>query len=362
MHPSTGLWKINSGALLGGWSAICILVVFGAFIYAASRPHYTKPAPARQPPPPRLADGEKRKQQLRAAQKVLVKPKQPRRDSTFPFRNLPPELQLAVLSHCADSTRTYRALVLVSRYFLYSTLRACIPLIPITLLTSPALSSFLSFLQRTIHVPHSHSLTFVGSLVTRLWVTPITESPTDTDKARTILSACTNVRVLAVDAHTLTYALGFASHHRHTFCTHLTLLMTQRDWHSALAATPKGPTLLRQLTHLRVMGHQLVPRTPPTTTLFTNLARLSYVQHIQGHSYACDPDPEKPQAVVDPVMFPSLRETVVTRRCDPGRQVTAQRLAQNLVLLHVPRDMTEMELWRRDKSIWHEASLVALKS
>jgi len=344
------LWKINSG---DGWSAICILILSCVFIYTATRPPCAKPAPARQP----LAVMEKRQPQPRAAPKELVKPK----DATFPFRNLPPELQLAVLSHCAHSTRTYRALVLVSRYFLYSTLRACIPVIPITLLTSPALSSFLSFLQRTIHVPHSRSLTFVGSLVTHLWLTPITESPTDTDAARTILSACTNVRVLAVDAHTLTYALGFASHHRHTRCTHLTLLMSPRGWHAALAVTPKGPVFLRQLTHLRVMGHQLVP-SRTVTPLFTNLAHLSYVQHFRGISPTCETGPEKPQPVVDSVLFPALQETLVTRRCDPDRRVPPQRLAHNLVLLHVPRDMTEMEIWRKGKSIWHQASQLAHKS
>ena len=62
------------------------------------------------------------------------------------------------------------------------------------------------------------------------------------------------------------------------------------------------------------------------------------------------------------VVFPYLRETVVMRRCDPDRQISTQRLAHNLVLVYVLRDMTKMELWLRDKSIWHEASLVVLKS
>ena len=66
---------INSGTLLGSWSAICILVLFGTFIYAASHSYYTKPMPARQSPPPCLADGKKHKQQLRAAQEELVKSK-----------------------------------------------------------------------------------------------------------------------------------------------------------------------------------------------------------------------------------------------------------------------------------------------
>ena len=52
------------------------------------------------------------------------------------------------------------------------------------------------------------------------------------------------------------------------------------------------------------------------------------------------------------VVFPYLRETVVKRRCDPDRQISTHwRLANNLVLLYVLRDMTKMELWLRDKSI-----------
>ena len=55
---------------------------------------------------PRLAEGEKRGQQLRATQNDLVEPILPRCELTFLFQNLPPELQLALLSYCTHSMRT----------------------------------------------------------------------------------------------------------------------------------------------------------------------------------------------------------------------------------------------------------------
>ena len=142
----------------------------------------------------------------------------------------------------------------VSHYFLCSTLRAYIPLICITLLPSP-LSS-----------PSSNAPS-----------TPPTPTPSPSSSPSSPAFDRPHHRNPYGPQHGPHRSLSLYQHlcprrrrsHRHLSSHHCHTLLTHHDWHSTIAATPKGPALHRQLTHLCVMGHQLVPPPHHTTHLDT---------------------------------------------------------------------------------------------
>ncbi|GLB45291.1 hypothetical protein LshimejAT787_2100510 [Lyophyllum shimeji] len=316
------------------------------FIYSISTVGDPRPPqllPIRPPPRSYLAQAKQRKAAIAAAvelERTRIRIRENWETYGFRFKRLPPELQLMVLAFSAEWPETYRALVLVSRYMCHATQRACIPRMPVTLSTSKQLSAFASLVQRDARV---------GDLVHNLWISPLRRE--DSSLAYRILRACTNVRVLACDAWTLaaTIANVKPTRLRHTMCRDLTLLLRCPEWESAMN-TPHGLLFLRQLTHLRVVSEQTVPRELP----LDNLTHLSYSTRRRPD----DEDIERPWALSDRKIFPSLRQVVLTKRCGP-EEPSAQKVKSKVVLLYVSRERTEMEMWcdmAAGQSIWHKAS------
>ncbi|KAH0583121.1 hypothetical protein H2248_011008 [Termitomyces sp. 'cryptogamus'] len=267
----------------------------------------------------------------------------------FPLKRLPPELQLLVLSYSADWPETYRALILVSWHVYNSTLRACLPIMPITLSSTKQLRSFAIF----IHNKDSHHGFNIRLLIHRLWISPLQKEGLKHTKY--ILQACTDIRVLACTVRGLVAITKYPKL-KHTMCRDLTLLRLPLQWDSDVALnTPSGLQFLRQLTHLRVMGEQSVPK----TLSFDHLLYLSY--KYPGRSCADsdmdDLEIKRPSALGNRLIFPSLRKAVLTRRC--GVEEKAPLLCDaRLVLLHVRRDLTEMEIWCNGsigESLWQQA-------
>ncbi|KAF8073343.1 hypothetical protein FPV67DRAFT_1620405 [Lyophyllum atratum] len=329
-----------------GWTALSIISMSLLFIYSVSAvgdPSPPQLLTIRKSPHNYLAQAKQRK----AAIAALIELEQKRiriRESWatngFRFRKLPPELQLTVLAHSAESPETFRALVRVSRYMNDTTLRACLPRMPVTLNTPKQLAAFASLIQRNRGV---------GDLVHNLWVSPLRKE--DVALACRILQACTNVRVLACEARVITAITSNSktSKFKHTLCRDLTLLLSRPQWESAMN-TPNGLLFLRQLTHLRVTTEQTVPYELP----FSNLTRLSYPTPRRFD----DHDIERPHALGNTAVFPSLQQVVLTKRCGSEGQLP-RKIDSKLVLLYVPREYTEVEMWcdmAWGQSLWHKAT------
>jgi hypothetical protein len=267
----------------------------------------------------------------------------------FPFKELPPEIQLMILAYFSEWRPTYQALVRVSHHMYGLTLRACIPHMPITLSTPKQITSFAHLLASDIPQVYLHrSRLSVANLVHRLWVSPLRKE--DHDLGIKILKTCINVRVLACDARTLRAAIAKSTKHRHTMCKDLTLLLSRPRWEVGLN-TPAGLTFLQRLTHLRVMDEKTVPR----DLCCTKLTHLSYSDH-----FGCDEAPVDHQwALKQPIIFPSLQQVVLTRRCGPeGR--APQRIGSRLIVCYVARQWTEIQLWcdmAEGRRLWDQAAI-----
>lgn len=337
------------------WSSIGVLLLSFILVCLASTASSPSSVLVKIPPPPRLAEAKRRRKLWKVAQMQIEVQRgaahmkaQCAQGPYFPFTKLPLELQFAILALCSGDPQTYRALVLVSQYFHHTTTRACLPCIPITLITTRELLSFVALLRRRVR--YGHAVASVGTLVRRLWVTPIREK--DAKLGQEILSACPNLRSLACDSKTLAYLI---SRRCHMHCTELTLLLSRRDWDLALSDTPHGASFLSKLTHLRVTSEQLVPY---RSAFLTKLTHLSYFERPQLY-FDKSNMLDKPQFVTSyPLAFPSLSEVVLTRRCD-GDTPPPKRFDRNFVLLHVPRELTEVEMWKnsvKGESLWSKAA------
>ncbi|KAG5635956.1 hypothetical protein H0H81_009552 [Sphagnurus paluster] len=267
----------------------------------------------------------------------------------FQFRELPLELQIYVLSFCADMPATYRSLVLVSRSTYEMTLRACLPLMPITLSSSRQLIAF----AKLVHQDETCLVPFldIGRLVHRLWISPRLRE--DTILAYRIVRACSNIHSLACDARTLCASIAKCARFKHTMCRELTLLVSRSHWECTME-TPSGLQFMRQLTHFRLMGEPAVPRMLALPQL-THLSYLDRPRHPEREA-------EILSSLEDSGLFPSLEEVILTKRCGPERQVP-ERINHRLAVIYVLREQTEMELWcnaARGESLWNRARALSV--
>ncbi|KAH0583123.1 hypothetical protein H2248_011009 [Termitomyces sp. 'cryptogamus'] len=337
-----------------GWTAFSLVSMSLVFIYSISAAGDPRPPHSSLIPPNYLARSQERKAKIVAAKKFECGPRPIFENclltECFQLKQLPPELQLLVLSYSTDWPETYRALVLVSRYIYHLTLRACLPIMPITISSSKQLTSFASLVHRNKSSRHCRLPPDLGNLVHRLWISPLRNE--DFVHTYHILRACGNVRVLACDARGIAMITS-SPKFKHTMCTDLTLLLSHPQWSNALN-TPSGLQFLRQLTHLRVMGEESVPK----TMFFDHLLYLSYSERSRPDSDMDDSEIKRPLALSNMSIFPSLRQVVLTRRC--GMKEKAPVLCDpRLVLLHVRRDRAEMEIWRngiKGQSLWQQAA------
>ncbi|KAG6829217.1 hypothetical protein H0H92_005282 [Tricholoma furcatifolium] len=335
------------------WTVFSIVSISLVFIYSLSAAGDPRPpVPTKVRAHSYLAHAKQRRAEIAAAielerQRILIRENWSTRG--FRLKRLPAELQLMILSHCAEWPETYRSLVLVSRYMYHSTLRACLPIMSITLSSTKQLASFASLVRKG--KTHRNLPDSVGNLVHRLWVSPLRRE--DLLNAYHILRACTNVHTLACDARGLAM-ITVSERFKHTQCKDLTLLGLSRPQWEYTLDTPSGLQLLRQLTHLRVMNEKIVPQ----SVVFDQLLYLSYQERREPNA-GDDTNVERPWVLGDGSLFPSLRQVVLTRQCGPEEERAPLQVDQRLALLYVRRDRTEMEIWRnglQGETLWQQAA------
>ncbi|KAG6864628.1 hypothetical protein C0991_008160 [Blastosporella zonata] len=335
-----------------GWTALSIISISVVFIYSVSAAGDPRPmALSKVRPNNYLAQAKQRKAEIAAAielEQSRTRIRQKWSTNGFHFRRLPPELQIIVLAYSADWPETYRALVLGSRYLYHSTLRACLPLMSITLNSTKQIASFASLVHKDGSSPHILPLA-AGALVHRLWVSPRREDFMD---AYHILRACTNVRALACDPRWLAMIMK-SPRFKHTMCKDLTLLPTRPHWDNFMT-TPCGIQLLRQLTHLRVMGESCVPQ----GVSFNMLLHLSYSVPLASNGQDDSALEKRPWMLSNRAAFPYLQQVVLTRQCGVEERAPL-KVDARLVHIHLRKDHTEMEIWRNGlngESLWQQAA------
>lgn len=253
----------------------------------------------------------------------------------FRLLDLPPELSSLVLAHAADWPPTYCALVQVSRRCQGLTLHACLPLMPVRLITAEQLRAFHALL---------HARPTLACLVHRLWATPLKEElfPTAID----IVRRCTNVRALASTAHIVESAItlrgGTAVSVRlsHSACADLTLLSARTGAWARLFDTPHGGALFARLTRLRLIGDR-VPGGMPLPRL-THLSYGTSGHGLRGGGFAVGL-----AMLADRAAYPALQGVVFTRARGSagGLRVSRPVPKARLFVLDLPATHTELEIW-----------------
>ncbi|KAF8904133.1 hypothetical protein CPB84DRAFT_1773527 [Gymnopilus junonius] len=200
----------------------------------------------------------KRLRAARAAKQALLEEKQRQtlESRAFRFEDLPVEVRLLVLAHCADWPATYQSLVRVSSHCQRLTFHACLPRLPVKLISPQQVHSFDLFL---------HTQPKLACLMYHMWITPLKEELLPISIS--IVKKCNNLRSLASNAYILqesiTLSKGRLSHEN---CTDLTLLATRTESWTSLLNTANGSAFFHQLTHLRLIGDQ-IPRQLPVPGL-----------------------------------------------------------------------------------------------
>ncbi|KAF8985127.1 hypothetical protein BDQ17DRAFT_1377006 [Cyathus striatus] len=243
-----------------------------------------------------------------------------RTQKPFPFMKLPQEIQLLILSPCADWNRTYKSLVLVSRTMQQLTLEACLPRMPVILLTMRACTIFSQFL-----FTHPEA----ENLVRHLFIWPPEDTGSCMVPCATILLRCKNSRTLACTPVMLHLAMRagmtVTSHHN---CTDFTLLPGTEGLSSTLHSLPDDDRIrafLEGLTHLRVPS---------------------------GDYYAETSN----EVVSNDKRYPMVRTIIVTLRQSKLQHVrVTKKKGTQFFSFEVTNRWTEVEIWRRnaqERGIW----------
>ncbi|RXW20113.1 hypothetical protein EST38_g5740 [Candolleomyces aberdarensis] len=307
------------------WVGSCIFVVSIVYTFLISRLTVT-PTPIDIIPTPDI----KRAKRLRRIHQEFEARQRRIRRGPFPLAELPPELTLQILGHCAESQSTVANLVLVSRRVQALTYEACLPGMAIRLIGEQQVESFDRLLLCKSHLlPYIHNL----------WVTPLQEKYYPA--AIRILKKCTSVRSLAVNGRLLKESI--TSPHigyriRHTHCRTLTLLHTSSEGWASLFA-PSAHQFLEQITHLRIVGDRI-----PVEFNFPlpNLRSFSYVlnRNVPNLAYG-------ERILKDKDGFPNLRTVVLTgeRRGKGGGARISKMKDTRLFVFEVPVERTDMIMW-----------------
>ena len=250
----------------------------------------------------------------------------------FRLLDLPAELSGLVLAHAADWPETYRALVQASKRCQSLTVHACLPHMPVRLVTAAQLRSFHTLLRARPEL---------ACLVHRLWATPLKEEllPTTID----IVRRCTNLRALASTAHIVESAITLRSSDAwlsHSACTDLTLLAARTGAWAALFATPHGRALFARLERLRLIGDR-VPNGMPLPRL-THHSYGTSEGGIRGGGFAVGL-----AMLADRAAYPALQGVVFTRARGSagGLRVSRPVPTARLFVLDLPATHTELEIW-----------------
>lgn len=272
---------------------------------------------------------------LKAAQRAdLEKQEKQRRifeaRSSFRLFDLPPELGLIVLSHCANWPSTYQSLVRTSRTCQRLTFHACLPRIPIRLITPEQVSSFDTFLR---------SRPKLAALIHHVWMTPLKEEQVVTSIA--IVKKCNQLRSLASNAYIVQESISVRGGRlSHPFCQDLTLLSTRTECWVNLLKTSNGVAFFRQLTHLRLIGDRIPPDLP-----LPSLTSLSY-----GSSGNDTPEGNPSvglNMLDDKQRYASLHTVILTkpRTSAGGLRISRAVAKKRLFIFELPYQRTELEIW-----------------
>ncbi|KAF8969011.1 hypothetical protein BDZ97DRAFT_302383 [Flammula alnicola] len=282
------------------------------------------------------SDPHKKKQyfarikRLQAAQRDLVeKQRQIVERGSFRLLDLPPEISLVVLAHCADWPSTYLALVRVSERCQGLTFNACLPRMPVRLITPEQIRSFDCFLRARPKL---------ASLVHYMWVTPLKEDLLGTSVG--IVKKCSNLRSLASNAYIVQESITFrGTQLSHVDCKDLTLLSTRTQAWTSLLSTSNGAAFFRQLTHLRLIGDRV-----PSNIPLPNLTHLSY--GTSGRDLSENDASIGLLMLDDQEAYPSLHTVIVTKpRSAGGLRISRPVAKKRLFIFELPLKNTELEIW-----------------
>ena len=195
----------------------------------------------------------------------------------FPLLDLPPELCLLILAHCASWPGTYVSLTRTSRAVHRLVVEACLPKMGVRLITGEQVRSFEGMI---VGAGRGRGRSRLAGLVRHLWVTPLRSE--DLATVIKIVRRCTALQSLATNACVVQESIRLllpspspstpsAPILTHPSLTNLTLLTTTPSSWSLLLSTPNGIAFFQRLQRLRLIGEQipspLFPRTG-TSTIF----------------------------------------------------------------------------------------------
>jgi len=245
----------------------------------------------------------------------------------FRFLDLPPEIGILVLSHCADWPATFQSLVRVSEHVQQLTFYACLPRMPVRLISHEQINSFSRLL-------HSHPE--LTQLVKHMWMTPMKRELLPTSIA--IVKKCKNLRSLATNSHIMQESITLRGNRlSHLHCKDLTLLSLRSEAWTTLLTTTNGSAFFRQLTHLRLIGDRV-----PQDFLLPNLTHFSY-----GNDTS-ESNPCIGLAMLDNKhIYPKLHTVILTkpRTSAGGLRISRAAAKIRVFIFELPLKRTELEMW-----------------
>ncbi|KIM35871.1 hypothetical protein M413DRAFT_449499 [Hebeloma cylindrosporum] len=271
-----------------------------------------------------LRDAQKAQRQLEEKRRFLIE------TSSFRLFDLPPGISLAILSYVAHSPPEYLSLLRVSKCCQRLTFHACLPRMPVRLISEEQVLSFDRFIRARPQL---------AGLMQHMWVTPLKEDLLPI--AIGIVKKCTNLRTFASNAYIVQQSITFRGQQlSHVSCKELTLLTTRPNTWATLLSTPTGSAFFRQLTHLRLIGDR-VPRDLPLPCI----THFSY--GTSGSDNSCGSVVIGLSMLDDKVAYPLLHTVVftMTRTSAGGQRISRPVANKRMFVIEVPRRRTELEIW-----------------
>ncbi|KAJ7657868.1 hypothetical protein DFH06DRAFT_1473129 [Mycena polygramma] len=253
---------------------------------------------------------------------------------SFPFKDLPPEIAVAILKLATTKSSTYSALMRTSREMAALARLECVPAVVILSNADAAISFYACI---SVHPG-------VGAGVKELWYFPALKQAASISP--TILTACSNIKRIACVPATLVEMCS-GTHFRHTALEDVTLVDPIIPWERLLGAR-YGATLFNQIQALRLIGGTC-PVVPPLGTTFQNLTDFtaSSTTTSSAHRYM--------------LRFPTLTRVVVTvpymewRALGISFLMSDPELADTrLCVVHCSKKWKELDVWKEGAfRIWN---------
>jgi len=271
-----------------------------------------------------LRDVQKAQRDLEEKRRLLIE------TNSFRLFDLPPEICLDILAYVAHSPSGYLSLLRISRYCQRLTFHACLPRMPVRLISEEQVLSFDRFLRARPKL---------ANLVQHMWVTPLKEDLLPI--AIGIVKKCTNLRTFASNAYIIQQSITFRGLQlSHESCKALTLLTTRPNTWASLLSTPTGSAFFRQLTHLRLIGDH-IPRALP-------LPSITHFSYGTSGSDTSQGNVSVGMSMLDDRAAYPLLNTVIftkTRTSAGGQRISRAAANRRMFVIEVPRTRTELEIW-----------------